>query len=175
QRQRARHRSPKPHLARSRSHAEGSGNLVFGARLRPQSFYASRIGRCITVIPYDAIIVGARSAGSRTTMLLPRKEYRVLLVDRPAFPSDTISTHIVWPPVVPRLARTRISIRALSMSAAVSAHSSLARSPAPYTTITIARCLSERTAANNRSTSAGLRISGKRSLPRRGKLDPLIT
>jgi 2-polyprenyl-6-methoxyphenol hydroxylase-like FAD-dependent oxidoreductase len=46
---------------------------------------------------YDAIIVGARCAGSPTAMLLARKGYRVLLVDKASFPSDTVSTHIVWP------------------------------------------------------------------------------
>ena len=46
---------------------------------------------------YDAIVVGARCAGSPTAMLLARKGYRVLLVDRASFPSDTISTHIIWP------------------------------------------------------------------------------
>ena len=46
---------------------------------------------------YDAIIVGARCAGSPTAMLLARKGFRVLLVDRASFPSDTLSTHIVWP------------------------------------------------------------------------------
>ena len=38
-------------------------------------------------------------------MLLARKGYRVLLVDRARFPSDTISTHMVWPPGVARLER----------------------------------------------------------------------
>ncbi len=47
---------------------------------------------------YDAIVVGARCAGSATAMLLARHGYRVLLVDRATFPSDTISTHWVWPP-----------------------------------------------------------------------------
>jgi len=46
---------------------------------------------------YDAIIVGARCAGAPTAMLLARKGYRSLLVDRATFPSDTISTHIIWP------------------------------------------------------------------------------
>lgn len=46
---------------------------------------------------YDAIIVGARCAGSPTAMLLARSGFKVLLVDRAAFPSDTISTHILWP------------------------------------------------------------------------------
>jgi flavin-dependent dehydrogenase len=42
---------------------------------------------------YDAIVVGARCAGSPTAMLLARQGYRVLLVDQATFPSDTISTH----------------------------------------------------------------------------------
>src|SRR5690606_25697132 len=46
---------------------------------------------------YDVIIVGARCAGSPTAMLLARKGYRVLVVDRAAFPSDTLSTHILHP------------------------------------------------------------------------------
>jgi flavin-dependent dehydrogenase len=46
---------------------------------------------------YDAIIVGARCAGSSTAMLLARGGFKVLLVDKAAFPSDTISTHILWP------------------------------------------------------------------------------
>jgi 2-polyprenyl-6-methoxyphenol hydroxylase-like FAD-dependent oxidoreductase len=46
---------------------------------------------------YDAIIVGARCAGSPTAMLLARKGYRVLLVDKASFPSDTVSTHVIWP------------------------------------------------------------------------------
>ena len=46
---------------------------------------------------YDAIVVGARCAGSPTAMLLARKGYRVLLLDKAHFPSDTISTHIIWP------------------------------------------------------------------------------
>jgi 2-polyprenyl-6-methoxyphenol hydroxylase-like FAD-dependent oxidoreductase len=46
---------------------------------------------------YDAIVVGARCAGAPTAMLLARQGRRVLLVDRATFPSDTISTHILWP------------------------------------------------------------------------------
>ncbi len=54
---------------------------------------------------YDAIVVGARCAGSPTAMLLARKGYRVLVVDRATFPSDTVSTHIVHPPAVAALGR----------------------------------------------------------------------
>ena len=55
--------------------------------------------------PYDAIIVGARCAGSPTAMLLARKGYRVLLVDRASFPSDMLSTHVVQPLAAAALAR----------------------------------------------------------------------
>ena len=54
---------------------------------------------------YDVIIVGARCAGSPTAMLLARKGFRVLVVDRATFPSDTVSTHVVHPLGVAALAR----------------------------------------------------------------------
>src|SRR6185503_7852233 len=40
---------------------------------------------------FDVIVVGARCAGSPTAMLLARKGYKVLVVDKATFPSDTIS------------------------------------------------------------------------------------
>ena len=49
---------------------------------------------------YDAIVVGARCAGSPTAMLLARKGYRVLLLDKAGFPSDTLSTHYIHQPGV---------------------------------------------------------------------------
>ncbi|MCC7180509.1 MAG: NAD(P)/FAD-dependent oxidoreductase [Acidobacteria bacterium] len=54
---------------------------------------------------YDAIVVGARCAGSPTAMLLARKGYRVLVVDRARFPSDALSTHVIQPVGVAALAR----------------------------------------------------------------------
>src|SRR5215470_11671978 len=54
---------------------------------------------------YDAIVIGARCAGSPLSMLLARKRYRVLLVDRATYPSDTISTLYIWPPGVACLKR----------------------------------------------------------------------
>jgi 2-polyprenyl-6-methoxyphenol hydroxylase-like FAD-dependent oxidoreductase len=54
---------------------------------------------------FDAIIAGARCAGSPTAMLLSRKGYRVLVVDRATFPSDTVSTHVVQPLAVAALGR----------------------------------------------------------------------
>lgn len=47
---------------------------------------------------YDAIVIGARCAGSPVAMLLARKGYKVLVVDKATFPSDTISTHLIHPP-----------------------------------------------------------------------------
>jgi 2-polyprenyl-6-methoxyphenol hydroxylase-like FAD-dependent oxidoreductase len=54
---------------------------------------------------YDVVIVGSRCAGAATALLLARKGYRVLLTDRAAFPSDTMSTHLVKLAGVVRLAR----------------------------------------------------------------------
>ena len=54
---------------------------------------------------FDAIVVGARCAGSPTAMLLARAGYRVLLLDRAEFPSDTLSTHLVHQPGIAALAR----------------------------------------------------------------------
>ena len=54
---------------------------------------------------YDVIVVGARAAGSPTAMLLVRQGYRVLIVDRASFPSDTMSTHYLKVPAVERLQR----------------------------------------------------------------------
>jgi flavin-dependent dehydrogenase len=42
---------------------------------------------------YDAIVVGARCAGSASAMLLARQGLRVLVLDRARYGSDTVSTH----------------------------------------------------------------------------------
>jgi flavin-dependent dehydrogenase len=54
---------------------------------------------------YDAIVIGARCAGSPTAMLLARKGYRVLLLDRASFPSDTFRNHFIQHPGVVQLHR----------------------------------------------------------------------
>jgi 2-polyprenyl-6-methoxyphenol hydroxylase-like FAD-dependent oxidoreductase len=54
---------------------------------------------------YDAIVIGARAAGAPTAMLLARQGYRVLLLDRAGFPSDTMSTHFIHQAGVARLQR----------------------------------------------------------------------
>jgi flavin-dependent dehydrogenase len=54
---------------------------------------------------YDAIVIGARCAGSPTAMLLSRAGYRVLLLDKATFPSDKLSTHYIQPGGVAQLGR----------------------------------------------------------------------
>jgi flavin-dependent dehydrogenase len=54
---------------------------------------------------YDAIVVGARCAGSPTAMHLARKGYRVLLVDRETFPADIFRGHFVHNATVARWKR----------------------------------------------------------------------
>jgi flavin-dependent dehydrogenase len=54
---------------------------------------------------YDAIVIGARCAGSATAMLLARKGYDILLVDRATFPSDIPQGHFIHRHGPRRLAR----------------------------------------------------------------------
>jgi flavin-dependent dehydrogenase len=68
---------------------------------------------------FDAMVVGARCAGSPTAMLLARQGYRVLLVDRATFPSDTVSTHFIWPPGVACLKRWGLLERVLATNCPV--------------------------------------------------------
>ena len=53
----------------------------------------------------DAIVVGARCAGSATAIALARAGRRVVVLDRVSFPADTISTHLLWPGGVAELQR----------------------------------------------------------------------
>ena len=54
---------------------------------------------------YDAIVVGARCAGSPVGMLLARAGYKVLIVERDTFPSDTLSTAHMQPDAVIRMTK----------------------------------------------------------------------
>jgi flavin-dependent dehydrogenase len=45
---------------------------------------------------FDIIVAGARCAGAPLAMLLARRGYKVLAVDKAQFPSDTVSTHFIW-------------------------------------------------------------------------------
>ena len=57
---------------------------------------------------YDAIIVGARVAGSITAALLGAYGQRVLLLDRAHFPSDTLSTHFFRAPALKAFQRAGV-------------------------------------------------------------------
>jgi 2-polyprenyl-6-methoxyphenol hydroxylase-like FAD-dependent oxidoreductase len=50
----------------------------------------------------DAVIVGARCAGSTLAIALAERGWDVLLVDRDTFPSETISTHGIYPNTLAR-------------------------------------------------------------------------
>jgi flavin-dependent dehydrogenase len=69
---------------------------------------------------YDAIVVGARCAGSPTAMLLAQTGQRVLLVDRAAFPSDTLSTHYIHQSGVAYLERWGLLPQVVAAGAAAS-------------------------------------------------------
>ena len=52
---------------------------------------------------FDAIIVGARVAGASLAIHLAKAGKRVALIDRATFPSDTVSTHVIYPNTIERL------------------------------------------------------------------------
>ncbi|MCI4348553.1 MAG: FAD-dependent monooxygenase [Thermoplasmata archaeon] len=45
----------------------------------------------------DAVVVGARCAGSTLALALAQRGWDVLVVDRDTFPSETVSTHFIYP------------------------------------------------------------------------------
>jgi flavin-dependent dehydrogenase len=51
-------------------------------------------------VDYDIIIIGARVAGSTLAAILGQNGYRVLVLDRSSFPSDTLSTHFFRAPAL---------------------------------------------------------------------------
>jgi 2-polyprenyl-6-methoxyphenol hydroxylase-like FAD-dependent oxidoreductase len=54
---------------------------------------------------HDAVIVGARCAGATLALALARRGWDVVLVDRDTFPSETVSTHFLYPNTLARLAQ----------------------------------------------------------------------
>ena len=60
---------------------------------------------------YDAIVVGARCAGSVLAARLASAGWKVLLIDRATFPSDTVSTHFLFPNTLERLAELGVMER----------------------------------------------------------------
>src|SRR3954454_21346241 len=51
----------------------------------------------------DAVIVGARCAGSTLALALAKRGWDVVVIDRDTFPSETISTHGIYPNTLARL------------------------------------------------------------------------
>ena len=66
---------------------------------------------------YDAIVVGARCAGAATAMLLARRGFDVLLVDRARFPSEIPHGHYIRTHGPPRLAAWGLLDRVLATGA----------------------------------------------------------
>lgn len=66
---------------------------------------------------YDVVVVGARVAGAPTAMLLSRMGHRVLMVDRVAMPSDTVSTHALLRSGVLQMERWGLRHRVLESGA----------------------------------------------------------
>jgi 2-polyprenyl-6-methoxyphenol hydroxylase-like FAD-dependent oxidoreductase len=52
---------------------------------------------------HDAIVVGARAAGSTLANALAERDWDVVMVDRDTFPSTTLSTHLIYPNTLARL------------------------------------------------------------------------
>jgi 2-polyprenyl-6-methoxyphenol hydroxylase-like FAD-dependent oxidoreductase len=50
----------------------------------------------------DAVVVGARCGGSILALALARRGWDVILVDRDTFPSETVSTHLIFPNTLAR-------------------------------------------------------------------------
>ncbi|MGE4426173.1 MAG: FAD-dependent monooxygenase [Solirubrobacteraceae bacterium] len=65
----------------------------------------------------DVVVVGARLAGSATAIALARRGRRVLALDRASFPSDTLSTHLLFAGGVAELQRSGALERVLETGA----------------------------------------------------------
>jgi 2-polyprenyl-6-methoxyphenol hydroxylase-like FAD-dependent oxidoreductase len=63
------------------------------------------------------VIVGGRCAGSAAAIALAGVGYQVLLVERARMPSDTLSTHLLWPDGVAALARLGVLEEVLATGA----------------------------------------------------------
>lgn len=66
---------------------------------------------------YDAVIVGARIAGTTTALLLAERGYSVLLLDRDRFPSAVMSTHLFFTDTLDAIARLGVLDRVLAVDA----------------------------------------------------------
>lgn len=65
---------------------------------------------------YNVVVVGGRIAGSITAILLGEYGYKVLLLDRAHFPSDTLSTHFFRYPALKSFQRVGVFDRVQSVA-----------------------------------------------------------
>jgi flavin-dependent dehydrogenase len=96
---------------------------------------------------YDALVIGARCAGAPTALLLARKGYRVVLVDKARFPSDRISTHYLRLPALASLKRWGLLERVTALNCPPLTHFRLdfdtcvlSGTPLPFEGITATYC-----------------------------------
>ncbi|WP_336082637.1 NAD(P)/FAD-dependent oxidoreductase [Nocardia sp. SSK8] len=70
-----------------------------------------------TVESADVVVVGARCAGSATAMTLAGAGRRVVVLDAAALPSETLSTHLLWPAGVAELQRLGVLAEVTALGA----------------------------------------------------------
>ena len=63
---------------------------------------------------FDVAIIGARVAGSSLAITLAGQGAKVVLLDRAVFPSDTVSTHVIYPNTIHRLEQLGVLDRVLA-------------------------------------------------------------
>src|SRR5215211_4233490 len=66
------------------------------------------------MVEKDAVVVGARCAGSTLAIALAERGWDVLVVDRDTFPSETVSTHFIYPNTLARFAQLGVLDRLLA-------------------------------------------------------------
>lgn len=65
----------------------------------------------------EVVVVGARCAGSAAAVALARAGRSVVVLDSATFPSDTLSTHLLWPSTVAELRRAGALARVRALGA----------------------------------------------------------
>ncbi|MFO7161920.1 MAG: FAD-dependent monooxygenase [Mycolicibacterium hassiacum] len=74
----------------------------------------------------DVVIVGSRCAGAAAAIALARRGRRVVALDSAAFPSDTLSTHLMFPPHWAEVERLGALPRVLALGPPLHSHGGLA-------------------------------------------------
>ena len=95
-----------PTIPRSREAAPGlnaTSTREHHTRAMTSSTTFHRPASSESAATFDAVVVGARCAGSSLAIRLARGGWRVAVVDKARFPSDTLSTHVIFPDGVARL------------------------------------------------------------------------